>query len=149
MKSYAIKPTGRSEIAATLARFCAPGKFGAPLVERGFSQALFAACLAKWAKAVSASLTDAELASALEGLSACNASAARQALEACELDLGETTDAEWAAHGGRWVAGGKEIASLDKLPKDAKRVTPLTLRAWWAHLSPSATAVVDTSKLGF
>lgn len=145
MKAYTLKSPGRSEISATLARFAAIGKFGAPLIEKGFSQALFAMCLANWLKAVAGQLSASELASALEGLSACNASAARQALESCELDLGEVSDDEWAAAGGRFLVAGKESA---KPAKDGKRITPLRVGAHWKILSPGA-ATVDTSKLGF
>lgn len=150
MKNYTLKPAGRSEIAGHLSRWCAFGKFGAPLIESGFSQSLFATCLAKWIKAVAANLTPAEFATALENLSACNASAARQALEACEIDLGETTDEEWAAAGGSWVYGGKTHREIPpaKEAKEAKRVTPLTVKDWWKTVGP-VTATVDTSKLGY
>lgn len=128
MKTYTLVPSGRSEIAATLARFCAPGKFGAPLIEKGFSQALFAHAIAGWAKAAVPSLSVAEIATALESLSACNASAARQALESCALDFGP-------------------VLGKDGKPDGEKR-EQLGVKAHWAKLSPTS-APVDTSKLGF
>ena len=82
MKSYRLEATGNSTIAASLAKLCQQGEIGEPLIIRGFSQSNFtqfiaALCAAQLAKGKTA----AQLAAVLEMVSACNASAARQAME--------------------------------------------------------------------
>lgn len=105
MKNYTIRSTGRSEIAAALCKYCAFGKPGQSLIENGCNQSAFALFIARVAIAyVSKKATEQQLADCFEMLSACNASAARQALQECVLKLeGEEKEISvatyWAKHG--------------------------------------------------
>ena len=86
MKTYKISPSGNSKIAAALCRFCQPGQIGESLIRNGCSQSAFALFIARLAhKLVDAGKTEEETAQAFELVSACNASAAKQALANCDL----------------------------------------------------------------
>lgn len=133
MKSYTLIASGRSAIQAMLLRFCAHGSPGQPLIEKGFSQSLFALCLAHWLTKGGAKLDANQLANALEQLSACNASAARQALEDATIDFGDILGKD-----------GKLVLAKDGKPEREL----IGVKEYWKKLSPTA-ATVDTSKLGF
>lgn len=105
MKTYTIRSTGRSEIAAALCKYCAFGKPGQSLIENGCNQRSFSLFVAKVAFAYMAKkATEQQLADCFDLLSACNASAARQALADCALKIeGEekeiSVSSYWAKHG--------------------------------------------------
>lgn len=104
---------GGGKIAATLCALAAPGKPFSPLISSGFSQAAFADCLATFLhERVSAGCTPKQIAALLEATSACNASAARQALEKSSIRLdGETKDKSLSVHWGKF--GSRPSAALD------------------------------------
>jgi hypothetical protein len=133
MKTYILTPSNKSAISAALARFCSPGKPGEQLIRKGFSQELFADSLAAWLSLPDArKFTKEQIAGGLTALSACNASAARQAMES--LTISNPDPKEFAEMGGKTDKEGK--------PQE------LLLETYWKTLKPSA-ALVDTSKLGF
>jgi hypothetical protein len=81
MKSYVIKASGTSKIAASLASQLAEGKAGEILIKHGFSQETFTAFIANLAfRAVKAGMTEPQLAAIFKQVAACNASQARQAM---------------------------------------------------------------------
>lgn len=85
-KAYTIKATGSSKIAAALAKLCAAGSLGEPLVRTGCSQAAFCLFLAKLACAHhDAGKTPEQIAEVFDLVGGGNASQAKQALAACAL----------------------------------------------------------------
>lgn len=109
MKSYILKNTGSGKIAANLAAICAMGKLGQPLVENGLNQANFSLFIANLAvDRINAGKSAEQLAQIFDMVSATNASAARQALAGCtiEIDGEKPTSVEiyWQKAGGAKAA---------------------------------------------
>lgn len=116
MKTYEIKTTGSGKIAAALAKLCAPGQLGEPLVRSGCSQGAFCLFTARLAAAqLAKGKTTEQLAEIFELVSAANASAAKQALATCALrwegaDKDQSVEAYWNSLGG-----GKSAPNLSVL----------------------------------
>ncbi len=117
MKSYEIKSEGSGKISAALAKMCAMGAIGEPLVRSGVTQDAFCLFLARLAKRhIEAGKTDDEVAAVLLLVSGGNASAARQALGACSLiwegdSKPQSVMAYWQRSGGSKAA--PNLAALD------------------------------------
>lgn len=87
MKTYKIEPAGSSKIEASLCAFCQPGQIGEPLVRTGCSQSQFGLFVARLARYqfVEKKNDEKAVAHLFDLISACNASAAKQALANCNL----------------------------------------------------------------
>lgn len=116
MKNYEIKTTGTGKIQAALAKLCAQGKVGEPLIRNGASQGAVALFAARLAKAhYEAGRTEEQVAEVFELCSCANASALKQALESCALrwegsDKDQSVADYWAKMGG-----GKSAPNLSML----------------------------------
>jgi len=104
IKNYILKATN-GKIAQALCKRCAQGEIGESLLRSGLSQSAFVLFIAKEAMNQSAKGKTAEqLADILTLLSAGNASAAKQALADCTIELeGEkpqSVSAFWGKNGG-------------------------------------------------
>lgn len=99
-KTYTLAATGKGRQAG-LASFLSPGKAGERLTCHGWSEELFAACLADLAfRAMAAGKTQDELTSYLRSYGATNSSAASQAAKelafsAPDLDPKEKSGTAW------------------------------------------------------
>lgn len=115
-KSYSLKASGNSKIAAALAKLCANGEIGEPLVRSGVSQGAFALFLARLAaKHLAAGKTPEQVADVFTLVSGGNASAARQALAECALEFdgekAQSVSAFWLKSGG--IAAAPNLSILD------------------------------------
>ncbi len=109
MKTYVLKSTGNSKIAAALAKLCAQGAIGEPLVRSGVSQGSFTLFLARLAALhLAAGKTPEQLADVLTLVSGGNASAARQALNDCEIVV---DDGKAQSVGAFWGKAGTTTAA--------------------------------------
>src|SRR5690606_2693067 len=104
---YQIKANSRSRIAHNLAMLCQQGNPGESLILQGFSQELFTRLVAEVSTLFLNNQPDPKSEEAISGLttflmgiSAANASAARQQLENCKLVFEDGTEKEVKAHWG-------------------------------------------------
>ncbi len=124
MKTYKIEPAGSSKIEATLCAFCQPGQLGETLVRNGCNQSQFALFIANLAvyQIVQKKNDAKNLAQLFDLISACNASAAKQALGNCNIYA-------------------EEICAKDK----AGNLQPMTLETYWKSIGQAKPAT-DLSK---
>lgn len=134
MKSYTITPSGSGKIATSLCKRCGPGQIGEPLVLNGCSQAAFALFVAKLAheQIVEKKRSVAQLAEVFDMISACNASAAKQALADCMIEADEETA---AAIFGK----GKEREKPTEEGKPGK-LKAFTVATYWKHIGGGKSA---------
>lgn len=102
---YTLKPFGTGKLSANLAHLCAQGKIGEMLITSGATQSAVASFAAKLALAIQAKGgKEAEITAAFEQTSVCNASALKQALAACTIEVegGKPQSVEdfWKSKGG-------------------------------------------------
>ena len=114
-KAYSLKSDG-GKIAAALVKMCQPGQVGETLVRNGLNQSSFGLFLAKLAKAhIDKGRTPEQLADVFALVSGGNASAAKQALNDCEITFeGEkpiSVGAYWNRNGE--AKGAPNLAMLD------------------------------------
>jgi hypothetical protein len=148
MKTYKIEPAGSSKIEAALCMFCQPGGLGETLVRNGCSQSQFAHFVAKMAhyQLVEKKRDVALLADLFEQLSACNASAAKQALAKCMLTPADDETAKAIA-----LQKKKDGHSTKPLsPEDYKNAEGIyiasALEFYWKSQGGGSKAAVDTSR---
>jgi hypothetical protein len=125
MKTYKIEPSGSGKIALSLCKRCGPGQIGETLVRNGCSQSAFSLFVAKLAseQLVEKGRTPEQLAEVFDLVSACNASAAKQALAQCNLYA-------------------EEICNKDK----AGNLQPMLVETYWKSIG-GGKAVPNTSLL--
>jgi hypothetical protein len=119
MKTYRIEPSGSGKIAASLCRRCQPGQIGEPLIRNGCTQSAFALFVARLAaeQLVEKGKTPEQLAEVFDLVSACNASAAKQALAQCNLFA-------------------EELCIVDK----AGKMQPIVLETYWKTIGGGKAA---------
>lgn len=110
MKSYTVKYSGPSKVAAALASQLAADKSGSVLIESGFSQDNFTLFLARLAlKAVAANYDETKLSALLRQMAAGNASQARQAM----ADITITLEGEKEQSLGKYWGDSPKSAPAD------------------------------------
>lgn len=114
-KSYSLKSDG-GKIAAALVKLCTPGQVGESMLRTGVNQSSFGLFLAKLAKAhIEKGRTAEQLADVFALVSGGNASAAKQALNDCEITFeGEkpiSVGAYWNRNGD--AKGAPNLGLLD------------------------------------